>query len=79
MSTFGADLIQSPHGSARPCQGRRARHRPRSHDAVRGAEAGEAHAGPDGAADGHEPLRLSEMGAGHAAGQRPGRDTAAHD
>ena len=78
MSRFGEDLIQSLNRSLGLQEGRRPRHCSRPGDPTRGPEAGEADTVPDGDPDGHEPVRLPEMGAGNAARQWSGRYALAH-
>src|SRR3546814_8397241 len=58
-----------------PCNGRRPCCRACSHCPAGSEETGEADAGPDGSADGHEPVRLPQVGTGAAPSQRSDEHT----
>ena len=79
MSTFGDDLIQSLNEALAHAKGDGPAilHAPVTPREVR--ETCKPHSGADGAVDGHESFRLPEMGARHAPGQWPGRDSSASD
>ena len=78
MSTFGKDLIQSLNEALDHAKGEGPAilHAPVP---ARGSRACKPHTGADGTIDGYEPFWLSQMGAGHAPGQRPRRNSSACD
>ena len=79
MSTFGEDLIQSLQEAAAQAQGNGPTniHSPVTGRA--GCRAGQSHTGANGVADGHESFRISDIGVGNPAGQRPRRVAPACD
>lgn len=79
MSTFGEDLIQSLEEAVAHAQGNGTAilHTPVTPRAVR--KQVNLTQAQMASADGHESLRLSEMGAGNATGQRPRRVAPACD